>query len=64
MIRITLFIRTKRGFRKVCIRGYSRSMPLLVDAKDGRNIDRSADIANAFNDDKKLMQLIKLKKYH
>lgn len=47
-----LFVRTSRGLRKVYIRGYSRSVPLSVNANDGRNIDRSADIAEAYHGDK------------
>jgi hypothetical protein len=52
MVRFTIIVGTKRGLRKVYIRDYSKSMPLLVNSNDGRNIDRSADIADAYHGDK------------
>jgi hypothetical protein len=52
MVIITLPVRTKKGLRKGYIRCYSKTMPLLVNPNDGRNIDRSADIADAFHGDK------------
>ena len=52
MVKFTLIVRTNKGLRKVYIRTYSRSTPLLVNPNDGRNIDRSADIADAYHGDK------------
>jgi hypothetical protein len=52
MTNIVIIVRTKRGFRKACIRGYTRSMPLAVNANNGTELDRSADIAERFYKDK------------
>ena len=52
MVRFMFIVRTNKGLRKVYCRTYSRSMPLLVNPNDGRNIDRSADIADAYHGDK------------
>jgi hypothetical protein len=52
MMQFTIIIGTRRGYRKVFIRGFSSSMALQVNANDGRNIDRSSDIANEFRGDR------------
>jgi len=52
MTNIVIIVRTRKGFRKACIRGYIRSMPLAVNANNGTELDRSADIAETFYKDK------------
>ena len=52
MINITILIRTRKGFRKVYLRGFSTKGVLQVNADNGRNIDRSSDIANKYRGDK------------
>jgi hypothetical protein len=49
---ITLLVHTKKGWRKAYIRGFSSSASLLADSNDGRTIDRSADIADAYHGDR------------
>jgi len=45
-------VRTRKGFRKACIRGYIRSAPLAINVNNGTELDRSADIAETFYKDK------------
>ena len=52
MINLTILIGTRKGFRKVSLRGFSSQKALQVNANDGRNIDRSADIADEFRGDR------------
>lgn len=52
MVVFTFPVRTRKGLRKVTIRFYSRSAPLLVNPNDGRNLDRTADIAEAYRGDR------------
>jgi hypothetical protein len=52
IITICYFVRTTKGLRKVYFRGFSSQAALRVDANDGRNIDRSSDIADEFRGDK------------
>jgi len=52
MKHITIIVRYKKGVRKVCIRVFSSHAPQFVNANDGRNIDRTADIATEFHKDK------------
>jgi hypothetical protein len=48
MTKLTIIIGTRRGYRKVFLRGFSSNKVLQVNADDGRNIDRSSDIADEF----------------
>ena len=52
MINLTILIGTRKGFRKVSLRGFSSQKALQVNANDGRNIDRSAYIADEFRGDR------------
>jgi hypothetical protein len=52
MIKLTIIIGTRRGYRKVFLRGFSSNKALQVNADDGRNIDRSSDIADEYRGDK------------
>ena len=52
MTKITIIIGTRKGYRKVILRGFSSNKALQVNADDGRNIDRSSDIADEFRGDK------------
>ena len=52
MINLTILIGTRKGFRKVSLRGFSSNKALQVNADDGRNIDRSSDIADEFRGDR------------
>ena len=52
MTNIVIIVRTRKGFRKACIRGYIRSTPLAINANNGTELDRSADIAETFYKDK------------
>ena len=52
MIKLTIIIGTRRGYRKVFLRGFSSNKALQVNADDGRNIDRSSDIADEFRGDR------------
>ena len=52
MTNIVIIVRTRKGFRKACIRGYIRSAPLAINVNNGTELDRSADIAETFYKDK------------
>lgn len=52
MIQFTIIIGTRKGYRKVYLRGFSSQKALQVNSNDGRNIDRSADIANEYRGDR------------
>lgn len=52
MTNFIIVVRTRRGFRKTCIRGFVRSLPVSVNPENGRDLDRSADIADAYHGDK------------
>ena len=52
MTKFTIIIGTRRGYRKVSLRGFSSNKALQVNANDGRNIDRSSDIADEFRGDR------------
>jgi hypothetical protein len=52
MTKFTIIIGTRRGYRKVSLRGFSSYKALQVNADDGRNIDRSSDIADEFRGDR------------
>jgi hypothetical protein len=52
MIKLTIIVGTRRGYRKVFLRGFSSNKALQVNADDGRNIDRSSDIADEYRGDK------------
>lgn len=52
MTKFTIIIGTRRGYRKVSLRGFSSNKALQVNADDGRNIDRSSDIADEFRGDR------------
>jgi hypothetical protein len=54
MVTIMYFVRTRNGLRKCYITGrdYSKSTPLSVNANNGRDIDRTSEIADAFHGDK------------
>jgi hypothetical protein len=60
MIKLAIIIRTRRGYRTAYLRAFTTGgqsnnqdqEELLVDANDGRNIDRTRDIANEFRGDR------------
>ncbi|TKW60353.1 MAG: hypothetical protein DI638_10555 [Gemella sp.] len=56
MTNIFIIVRTRKGFRKACIRGFVRSVPLSVNPENGRDLDRSADIADAYHGDKDALE--------
>jgi hypothetical protein len=52
MTNIFIIVRTRRGFRKACIRGFVGSVQLSINPSNGRDLDRSSEIAEAFHRDK------------
>lgn len=52
MYTVAILVRYKKGWRKAYLRGFSSSISLLVDSNNGRDIDRSAYIADAYHGDR------------
>ena len=52
MTNIIITVRTRRGFRKACFRGFVSSVPLSVNPSNGRDLDRSSEIADTYHGDK------------